>query len=153
MGRIGVGVMHNTISARFGPKPLVHADYVIDLACRAGSFWVADHHRGAGPHTTNHRRADGAGIRREGSPIASRRARRGGNTRRAHGEANPSDEPHVADLLPLVKATGLTGTAEQVSERIAQFAAAGVTEVVYQPAGSDIERELRAFASAAGLQS
>jgi 5,10-methylenetetrahydromethanopterin reductase len=47
----------------------------------------------------------------------------------------------------------LTGTAEQVSERIAQFAAAGVTEVVYQPAGSDIERELRAFASAAGLKS
>jgi Luciferase-like monooxygenase len=27
----------------------------------------------------------------------------------------------------------------------------GVTEIVYQPAGSDIERELRVFASAAGL--
>ncbi len=66
-------------------------------------------------------------------------------------KANPSDEPHVAELLPLASATGLTGTAEQVSERVAQFAAAGVTEVVYQPAGSDVERELRAFASATGL--
>ena len=27
----------------------------------------------------------------------------------------------------------------------------GVTEIVYQPAGSGIERELRTFASAAGL--
>jgi 5,10-methylenetetrahydromethanopterin reductase len=66
-------------------------------------------------------------------------------------QANPSDEPHVADLLPLASATGLTGTAEQVAESVAQFAAAGVTEVVYQPAGSDVERELRAFASATGL--
>ena len=43
MARIGVGVMHNTINSRFGPKPLVHADYAIGLACRADSFWVADH--------------------------------------------------------------------------------------------------------------
>jgi hypothetical protein len=27
MARFGVGVMHNTINSRFGPKPLVHADY------------------------------------------------------------------------------------------------------------------------------
>jgi 5,10-methylenetetrahydromethanopterin reductase len=39
-----------------------------------------------------------------------------------------------------------------VSERIAGFGAVGVTELVYQPAGSDIERELRAFAAATGLQ-
>lgn len=38
MGRIGVGVMHNTINSRFGPKPLVHADYAIGLACGADSF-------------------------------------------------------------------------------------------------------------------
>jgi hypothetical protein len=31
------------------------------------------------------------------------------------------------------------------------LAALGVTELVYQPAGSDIERELRVFAAAAGL--
>jgi hypothetical protein len=34
MARFGVGVMHNTIKSRFGPKPLVHADYAIGLACR-----------------------------------------------------------------------------------------------------------------------
>jgi 5,10-methylenetetrahydromethanopterin reductase len=66
-------------------------------------------------------------------------------------KANPRDEPHVAELLPFASSTGLTGTAEQVSERVAGLAAVGVTEVVYQPAGSDIERELRAFASATGL--
>jgi len=65
--------------------------------------------------------------------------------------ANARDEPHVADLLPLASATSLTGTADQVSARIGELATAGVTEVAYQPAGSDIERELRAFASAAGL--
>jgi 5,10-methylenetetrahydromethanopterin reductase len=66
-------------------------------------------------------------------------------------KANPRDEPHVAELLPFASSTGLTGTAEQVSERVAGLAAVGVTEVVYQPAGSDIERELRAFASATDL--
>ena len=68
-------------------------------------------------------------------------------------KANPRDEPHVADLIPFASSMALTGTAEQVSEKIAGLAALGVTEVVYQPAGSDIGRELRAFASAAGLPS
>jgi 5,10-methylenetetrahydromethanopterin reductase len=66
-------------------------------------------------------------------------------------KANPRDEPHVADLIPFATSMALTGTVEQVSEKIAGLAAFGVTELVYQPAGSDIERELRAFASAAGL--
>lgn len=66
-------------------------------------------------------------------------------------KANPRDEPYVADLIPLASATALIGTAEQVSTRVAEFGAAGVTEVVYQPAGPDIERELSAFASATGL--
>jgi 5,10-methylenetetrahydromethanopterin reductase len=66
-------------------------------------------------------------------------------------KANPRDEPHVADLVPFASSLALTGTAEQLSEKIAGLAALGVTEVVYQPAGSDIERELRAFAAAAGL--
>jgi Luciferase-like monooxygenase len=43
MTRIGVGVMHNTINSRFGPKPLVRADYMTGVACGADSFWVADH--------------------------------------------------------------------------------------------------------------
>jgi 5,10-methylenetetrahydromethanopterin reductase len=68
-------------------------------------------------------------------------------------KANPRDEPHVAELIPFASSMALTGTAEQVSEKIAGLAALGVTELVYQPAGSDIGRELRAFASAAGLPS
>ena len=67
-------------------------------------------------------------------------------------KANPRDEPHVADLIPLTSAMALVGPAQQVSERVAGFGAVGVTELVYQPAGSDIERELRAFAAATGLQ-
>ncbi len=66
-------------------------------------------------------------------------------------KANPRDEPHVADLIPFASSMALTGAAEQIPEKIAGLAALGVTELVYQPAGSDIERELRAFASAAGL--
>jgi 5,10-methylenetetrahydromethanopterin reductase len=66
-------------------------------------------------------------------------------------KANPRDEPHVADLIPFVSAMALTGTAEQIPEKIAGLAAQGVTEIVYQPAGSGIERELQTFASAAGL--
>ena len=66
-------------------------------------------------------------------------------------KANPRDEPYVADLIPMASAGALTGTAEQVAARVRDLAAAGVTEVAYQPAGSDIERELRAFASATGI--
>jgi 5,10-methylenetetrahydromethanopterin reductase len=62
--------------------------------------------------------------------------------------ANPADEPHVADVIPFASTMGLTGNAEQLSEKIAGLAAQGVTEIVYQPAGSDIERELTVFASA-----
>lgn len=67
-------------------------------------------------------------------------------------KANPRDEPHVADLIPFASSMALTGTAEQIPEKIAGLVAQGVTEIVYQPAGSDIERELRAFASAAGVE-
>ena len=66
-------------------------------------------------------------------------------------KANPRDEPYVADLIPMASAGALTGTAEQVAARVRDLAAAGVTEVAYQPAGSDIERELRAFVSATGI--
>ncbi|HEY6819869.1 MAG TPA: LLM class flavin-dependent oxidoreductase [Mycobacterium sp.] len=66
-------------------------------------------------------------------------------------KANPRDQPYVADLIPMASAGALTGTAEQVAARVRDLAAAGVTEVAYQPAGSDIERELRAFASATGI--
>lgn len=65
--------------------------------------------------------------------------------------ANPRDEPHVAGLVPFASSMTLTGTAEELPEKIAGLAALGVTDLVYQPAGSDISRELRAFGSAAGL--
>jgi 5,10-methylenetetrahydromethanopterin reductase len=65
--------------------------------------------------------------------------------------ANARDKPYVADLIPMASAASLTGTAEQVAQRVGGLAASGVTEVAYQPAGSDIERELRAFASAIGI--
>ena len=66
-------------------------------------------------------------------------------------QANPRDEPHVADLIPLASSMALTGTAEQVAEKVAGLGGQGVTELVYQPAGSGIERELEAFAAAVGL--
>ena len=47
----------------------------------------------------------------------------------------------VAELIPFVSSMALTGTAEQIPEKIAGLAALGVTEIVYQPAGSDIERD------------
>jgi 5,10-methylenetetrahydromethanopterin reductase len=66
-------------------------------------------------------------------------------------KANPRDEPYVGDLIPLASSMALTGTATEISDKIAGLAALGVTELVYQPAGSDIDRELRVFGSAAGL--
>jgi 5,10-methylenetetrahydromethanopterin reductase len=66
---------------------------------------------------------------------------------------NPRDEPYIADFIKYASSVALTGTAQQVSEKIDELAALGVTELVYQPAGSDIARELRAFAVAAGLPS
>ncbi|MEM9748773.1 MAG: LLM class flavin-dependent oxidoreductase [Actinomycetota bacterium] len=48
-------------------------------------------------------------------------------------------------LLPTL---GLTGTAAQVRERVDQLAAAGVTEIAYQPAGPDIPGELERLAAA-----
>ncbi|WP_193044717.1 LLM class flavin-dependent oxidoreductase [Mycolicibacterium baixiangningiae] len=88
----------------------------------------------------------------------------GGPSWRAELEARPRGERHLAihlvepgpqvGLDRLVRcsgAVGLTGTAAQVADEVARYAAAGVTELVYQPAGPDIERELDAFARAAGL--
>lgn len=53
--------------------------------------------------------------------------------------------------MQLAGRISLTGSAGEVAAKLAAFATAGVTEVAYQPAGPDIPRELRAFASAAGL--
>ncbi len=68
-------------------------------------------------------------------------------------QPNAIDERFLGEFLKFANQMALTGTAQQVSDKIAGLAALGVTELVYQPAGSDIERELRAFAGAAGLSS
>lgn len=46
-----------------------------------------------------------------------------------------------------------TGTADQVAQAVQQLSDLGVTEVIYQPAGPDIARELERFrdATAAAL--
>jgi 5,10-methylenetetrahydromethanopterin reductase len=43
----------------------------------------------------------------------------------------------------------VSGTADQVAARLSDLAAAGVTELVYQPSGPDIPRELETFMAAA----
>jgi 5,10-methylenetetrahydromethanopterin reductase len=47
--------------------------------------------------------------------------------------------------------SGIAAEAAAWRQRLAEMEARGVTEVVYQPAGPDIPRELRAFAEVAGL--
>jgi 5,10-methylenetetrahydromethanopterin reductase len=46
--------------------------------------------------------------------------------------------------------TGWTGTPDEVAARMAEAGAAGVTEIVWCPAGPDIPRELSAIAAASG---
>jgi hypothetical protein len=50
-----------------------------------------------------------------------------------------------------VRATTFTGTAAELQECLQALENAGATEVVYQPAGPDIDRELTAFARMAGI--
>jgi 5,10-methylenetetrahydromethanopterin reductase len=49
----------------------------------------------------------------------------------------------------LLKAVTVSGTRDEVRERLATLTEQGVTEVVYQPAGPDIRRELETFMEAA----
>jgi 5,10-methylenetetrahydromethanopterin reductase len=71
----------------------------------------------------------------------------------------PVHEGHLVEVKaldrPLVEAagerllqTGWTGTRDEVAARMAEAGAAGVTEIVWCPAGPDIARELSAIASA-----
>ena len=64
---------------------------------------------------------------------------------------NERDRTFLDAAAPLAPAFTLTGTAEQVRGRVDALAAAGVTELAYQPAGPDIERELRVMAEALAL--
>ena len=57
------------------------------------------------------------------------------------------DRPYITGEL--IRAFTYTGTPAEIGEKVAAAAAAGVTEIAFQPAGPDIPRELRAFAAAA----
>jgi len=59
------------------------------------------------------------------------------------------DRPHITGEL--IRSFTYTGSPAEISDKIAASAAAGVSEIAFQPAGPDIPRELTAFASAAGL--
>jgi 5,10-methylenetetrahydromethanopterin reductase len=58
------------------------------------------------------------------------------------------DRALVAHAGPLILDSGWTGDPASVRARALDAAAGGVTELVYGPTGSDIERELAAFAAA-----
>ena len=59
------------------------------------------------------------------------------------------DELLLAQAASLLPGWTTTGTRREVRDRLAALAAAGVTEIAYQPMGPDIDRELTAFAEAA----
>jgi 5,10-methylenetetrahydromethanopterin reductase len=62
---------------------------------------------------------------------------------------NPIDRPVVSGAL--IRRHSFTAEAAELRERIGGLERKGVTEIAYQPAGSDIPRELRAFAEMAGI--
>ncbi len=49
----------------------------------------------------------------------------------------------------MLREVTLSGTADEVAERLADLPGHGVTEVVFQPCGTDVRRELEAFMDAA----
>ena len=50
---------------------------------------------------------------------------------------------------PALLDAGWTGSPARIRERLAEASAAGITEVMFTPAGADIPSEIEAFASAA----
>jgi 5,10-methylenetetrahydromethanopterin reductase len=63
---------------------------------------------------------------------------------------NAADEAAwAAGANTLLKAVTVSGTRDEVRERLATLAEQGATEIVYQPAGPDIRRELETFMQAA----
>ena len=63
---------------------------------------------------------------------------------------NDRDRPAVVEGAPLLTSLSFTGTAAELRERLDGLAAAGLTELAYQPAGPDIPSELERMAAALG---
>ena len=63
---------------------------------------------------------------------------------------NPADEAAWdAGAKDLLREVTISGTRDQVRERLTELLEQGMTEVVYQPAGPDVRRELETFKEAA----
>ena len=60
------------------------------------------------------------------------------------------DEEAVAIAADLLPQFTFTGTAAQLRDRVAEYEAGGVTELVYQPAGPDVAGELARMMEAVG---
>jgi alkanesulfonate monooxygenase SsuD/methylene tetrahydromethanopterin reductase-like flavin-dependent oxidoreductase (luciferase family) len=58
------------------------------------------------------------------------------------------DEAAITEAADLIPAMSFSGTAGHLSDRVRGLAAAGVTEIAYQPAGPDIPGELERMADA-----
>jgi 5,10-methylenetetrahydromethanopterin reductase len=58
------------------------------------------------------------------------------------------DRPAVMEAAPMLGAFTFTGTADDLRARVETYAAAGVTELAWQPAGPDIPGELARMAAA-----
>ena len=58
------------------------------------------------------------------------------------------DRPLLDAAGPAILSAGLTGDAASIRDKVAAAGAAGITEVLYSPAGSDIPGEIEAFAAA-----
>ncbi len=63
-------------------------------------------------------------------------------------EVSELDRRHIASQLG---ALTFSGTQAQLRERLVQLGKEGLTEIIYQPLGTDIPSELDAFATMAGL--
>ena len=82
----------------------------------------------------------------------SRRCRSNGATSRCtRATASRPTRASCPYLRPELGAGTLTGSPEQVRERLEALEAAGVTEFVYAPMGADVAHELEAMARVAGL--
>ena len=60
------------------------------------------------------------------------------------------DEEAVALAADVVPQLTFSGTPAQLRDRVAEFEAIGVTELVYQPAGPDVVGELTRMMTAVG---